>query len=120
MVCIVNIVRSKVSHIYEKWKREGIVRVSDDMLNSLQGCMPEDDSELRDTILHVAADDPFLRQMVEFRLDHPEARAAEIARALNVDIQEMYKANRRLKARLKPIRAADTSLGETEHGTTHE
>lgn len=116
-ICIVNIVRSKVSHIYEKWKREGIVKVSDNILNTYQG-KPEKDSELRDKILNFVADDPFLRRIVEYRLDYPEARAGKIARALNVDIQEMYKANRRLKARLKHVTAlgpADTPQGGAKH-----
>ena len=104
-ICITNIVRSKVSHIYEKWKREGVVKVSDDILNTFQG-KPENDSELRDKILDVVANDPFLSKVVEYRLDHPEARAGEIARALNLHIQEMYTLNRRLKARLKHIVAS--------------
>ncbi|GAK59159.1 hypothetical protein U27_06135 [Candidatus Vecturithrix granuli] len=101
-ICLVNIVRSKVSHLYEKWKRAGIVKVSDEALNTVQ-LADEQDSELRENILAIVADDPLLTEIVEYRLDHPEAKARKIAEALGIDMQEMYNANRRLKARLKSL-----------------
>ena len=101
-ICLVNIVRSKVSHLYKKWKQEGIVKVSDEALNTVQ-VVDVQDSELREKILALVADDPLLTGIVEYRLDHPEAKARAIAEALGMDMQEMYNANRRLKARLKSL-----------------
>jgi len=89
-----------VSHLYEKWKREGIIKVSDDVLNTVQVANGHD-PELREKILPFIADDPLLTRIVEYRLNHPEAKARDIAQALGVDMQEMYNANRRLKNRLK-------------------
>ncbi len=120
--CLINIVRSKVSHLYEKWKREGIVKVSETMLNTIQ-TDTEVDSELRDKILAFTTDDPLLRRIVEYRLEYPEAKARDIAQAVGVNMQEMYKANRRLKARLKPIvtsRASSNSQGDEQHAATQE
>lgn len=104
--CLLNIVRSKVSHLYEKWRREGIVKVSDDILNTVR-IADEQNSELREKILAFVADDELLSRVVEYRLDYPEAKAREIADALGVEMQEMYNANRRLKARLQPVAASE-------------
>lgn len=98
--CLVNIVRSKISHLYEKWKREGIVKVSDEVLNTVQ-IEDTQESGLRGKILAFAADDALLTRIVKYRLEHPDAKARDIARALGEDMQEIYNANRRLKARLK-------------------
>ncbi len=101
-ICLVNIVRSKVSHLYEKWQQSGIMTVSDEILDRVQAVGTED-SELREKILHVVIDDPLLSKIVEFRLEHPDAKAQEIAESIGLDMQDMYNANRRLKARLKGI-----------------
>ena len=103
--CLVNIVRSKVSHLYEKWKKTGIVKVSEDVLKweASQNTTEEPGIKLREKILECVDDDPLLKRIVEYRLDHPKAKAREIAETLGVNVQEMYNANRRLKARLKRV-----------------
>lgn len=100
--CLLNIVRSKVSHLYAKWKREGIVKVSEQMLDTIPIAAVQT-SELREKILACVGDDPLLNRMIEYRLDDPEAKAQEIAEALGIEMAEMYNANRRLKARLKGL-----------------
>lgn len=101
-MCLVNIVRSKVSHVYDKWRQTGIVIVSDEVLEKVRVGDAED-SELRDSILAQVRDDSLLSKVIEYRLEHPEARAQEIAEALGLGLQAMYNANRRLKARLKSV-----------------
>jgi DNA-directed RNA polymerase specialized sigma24 family protein len=100
--CLLNIVRSKVSHLYAKWKREGIVKVSDQVLN-MTPAPADQPSELRGKIVAFVSDDPLLRRIIEYRLDYPEAKAREIAEALQIELSEMYNANRRLKARLRRL-----------------
>ena len=98
--CLLNIVKSKVSHLYDKWRREGISHVTDDILNTFQSAdLP--DSTLREKILAFVKDDPLLTSIVEYRLDYPEARASEIAQAVRISAHQMYNANRRLKMRLR-------------------
>jgi hypothetical protein len=106
VICLMNIVRSKVSHLYEKWKQNGINIVSEELLTKLQmaaenGAPDDASSELEEKILACLADDARLTAIVEYRLDHPEARAQEIAEHLGFGMQDMYNANRRLKARLR-------------------
>ena len=115
--CLLNIVRSKVSHLYDKWKRDGIVKVPEEILDRLP-IDTEEHSGLRNVILAIVTDDPLLRRIVEFRLDFPEAKARDIARALNLDMQEMYKANRRLKAQLRHLMASTPPNGP-QGGTEH-
>jgi hypothetical protein len=112
-ICLANIVRSKVSHLYEKWQHAGIVKVSDEVLNTVQAADVQD-SELREKILALVADEPLLIRIVEYRLDHPEAKARRIARALKINMQEMYNANRRLKSRLRRL----TDMGGGAYVTT--
>lgn len=111
-ICLANIVRSKVSHLYEKWRHKGIVKVSDEVLNTVQTA-DDQDSELQEKILVLVADDVLLTRIVEYRLDHPEAKARDIAQTLEVSMQEMYNANRRLKARLGRL----IDRGETAYVT---
>ncbi len=66
-----------------------------------QNPVAEHGAELREKILGYVKGDPLLERIVEYRLDHPEAKARKIAQTLGVDMNEMYNANRRLKARLK-------------------
>jgi hypothetical protein len=101
-ICLMNIVRSKVSHLYDKWRQTGITTVSEEILERFQAAEIED-SVLRERILAQVNDEPLLSRIVEFRLDHPEARAQEIAEAVGLDMQAMYNANRRLKSRLKGV-----------------
>lgn len=103
--CLVNIVRSKVSHLYEKWKKMGIVKVSEDILKweTPQNPKEEPEAALREKILECVEDDPLLKRIVEYRLDHPEAKTRDFAQALGMEMQEMYNANRRLKARLRRL-----------------
>jgi hypothetical protein len=105
VTCLVKIVWSKVSHLYQKWKKEGIVTTSEDILQWRPYQNPTTDhmTELREKILSVVRDDPILERIVEYRLEHPEAKARTIAQVVGVDMQEMYNANRRLKARLKGL-----------------
>jgi hypothetical protein len=104
-ICLMNIVRSKVSHLYEKWKSDGIVKVSDEILDFVSA--PEvHESELREKILACMADDPVLTKIVEYRLDHTEQepiKAQDMAEVLGMEIHEIYNANRRLKVRLKSL-----------------
>lgn len=104
-ICLVNIVSSKVSHLYEKWKKEGIVKVSEDTLKweTSQNTTEEPGAALRKKILECVEDDPLLRRIVAYRLDHANAKARDIAQVLGVDMKEMYNANRRLKPRLKSL-----------------
>lgn len=99
-LCLVNIVRSKVSHLYAKWQQTGIGMVSDEVLEQ-RPIMASEDSALQETILALVSADSLLAKIVEYRLEHPDARAQEIADALELDMPTMYNANRRLKARLK-------------------
>lgn len=99
-ICLLNIVRSKVSHLYAKWKREGIIKVSEQTLDTIRVEFVET-SALREKILACVDDDPLLSRIIEYRLDYPEAKAREIAETLGIAMSEMYNANRRLKARLK-------------------
>jgi hypothetical protein len=121
--CLVNIVRSKVSHLYEKWKKMGIVKVSEDILEweTPQNPTEEPEAALREKILGCVEDDPLLKCIVEYRLDHPDAKARDFAQALGLEMQEIYNANRRLKARLRRLVISTSSTrakGETAYVTT--
>ncbi len=104
-ICLVNVVSSKVSHLYEKWKKEGIIKVSEDTLKweTSQNTAEEPGTELREKILECVEDDSLLKRIVAYRLDHANAKAWDIAQALGVDIKKMYNTNRRLKIRLKSL-----------------
>lgn len=101
-ICLMNIVRSKVSHLYDKWRQTGVMTVSEDILKTFEA-KGSDDSELRERILEHLNGEPLLSEIIEYRLDHPEARAQEIAEAVGLGMQDMYNANRRLKSRLKGV-----------------
>ncbi len=106
--CLFNIVRSKVSHLYAAWRKEGIVKESIDILEYMPDARAgtAEDSPLRAAILDAVRDDPLLMQMVEYRLDHAEEepiKAQQMATALGVPLSEIYNANRRLKTRLASV-----------------
>ncbi len=109
-VCIYKIVCSKVNNLHEKWKRRKITKVSVDVLEHHVPPVPdqEEQTALRENILARVADDSLLVQIVEYRLEHPEEepiKAQKLAELLDVDIQDIYNANRRLKTRLKDMRS---------------
>lgn len=119
-----NIVRGTVSHIAEKSKREKLKQTSQGDFEPEYPSMPSgrsmdpsddpaktpedeiidkmDASGLREKILSYFSDDPQLLKIVEYRLDHPEAKPRDIAKALSLDInKDIYNAYRRMKARAK-------------------
>ncbi len=103
--CLFNIVRSKVSHLYAAWRKEGIVNEPVEILEYMPDATagPVEESPLRTAIMELVQDDPLLLRMVEYRLDHAEEepmKAQQMATALGVPLSEIYNANRRLKARL--------------------
>ena len=106
-VYLFNIVRSKTSHLYEKWKKERIVKESEAILERENNQMEAADApNLYHKIMAMVADDVILRQIVEYRLTHPEEepiKAQKIADQLGYDLKEVYNANRRLKTRLEPL-----------------
>jgi len=51
----------------------------------------------------IVRDDSVLAQMIEYRLDHPSAREAEIAEALKLDVAKIYQANVRLGRKCKKL-----------------
>lgn len=123
--CLFNIVRSKVSHVYDKWKKTGIIHEPEDILlrKPVQKDPQVEESALHDNILALVEDDSLLTRIVRYRLEHADEeplRTQKIADALGVDIKEMYNANRRLKARLerliKPAQSNEHSKGGT-YGT---
>ena len=105
--CLFNIVRSKVSHLYDAWKKEGMIKESVDVLEYQSNVSAHvDDSALRAAILEQVQDDPLLLRIVEYRLDHAEEepiKAQKMAMALGASLSDMYNANRRLKARLASL-----------------
>lgn len=107
-ICLMNIVRSKVSHLYEKWKKDGIIKEPQEVLEydlSHHNPKPQS-SELRGKILQLVKDDPVLLKIVEYRLEHPEEepiKAKKLTEVFGMDIKEIYNANRRLKSRLEGL-----------------
>jgi hypothetical protein len=101
----------------------GIVKVSEDILEweTPQNPTEEPEAALREKILGCVEDDPLLKCIVEYRLDHPDAKARDFAQALGLEMQEIYNANRRLKARLRRLVISTSSTrakGETAYVTT--
>ncbi len=101
--CLFKIVRSKVSHHYWRCKRKGILKAP---AGNLEDLGDENQSDLFDRIIERVADDPILERIVRYRLAHAEdepIKAKQVAEALEIDIHEIYKANRRLRHRLKSL-----------------
>ncbi|QTA84425.1 hypothetical protein [Desulfonema magnum] len=128
--CLYNIVRSKVSHIQSKWndvkkrKKErqngyalenqpaniygrkinqhDLGKSSDAVVQQITSDAYQ--SKLHEQILSLVEDDALLKQIIEYQIDSGgPVKAQKIADALGVGIEEIYNANKRLKARLKKI-----------------
>lgn len=113
VVCLMKIVRSKVSHLYQKWKQERIIHESEEVLEreealkrkAIQESVQEENSPLRCKILELVADEPLLTSIVSYRLEHADEeplRARRIAEVLGIG-KEIYNADRRLKDRLEKL-----------------
>lgn len=105
--CLFTIVRSKVNHIYEKWKREQVVNVSDEPLEFLPAptAQETEDPELCEQIFAIVEHDDFLSRIVKYQLNFLResgklAKARQLAEAFHVDVRSIYHANRRLKEHL--------------------
>lgn len=128
--CLFQIVRGKVSHLYEKSRKKEHQYVSEDVLDqdvppqagqiaenamlaqitpaenaALEPCTAEDTTAL----LAFIQDDPSLTRIITYQLEHPQAKARELARELGMSSKDVYNANRRLKDRLKKYHHARLS-----------
>ena len=106
--CLFLIVRSKVSHLYEKWQQTRIIKLSDEELDRHLAHETSDApaEDLRDAIIARVADDPQLLAIVEYRLAHAEEeplKAQRLAEVCGLTVTDVYNANRRLKARLASL-----------------
>jgi len=109
--CLFKIVHSKVDNIQKKWKRAQIDFIS---LAQFQNGVadrlsPVKEPSLRKKILALVADDVLLVKIVRLQLDamaNPgkQLKAKVLAEKLNVAVDEIYNANRRLKARLEKLK----------------
>ena len=131
--CLFKIVHSKVDNIQKKWKRAqtrtrnepqnpetaqntDIVGAKIDFLSFAKSqngvaerLSPVKEPSLRKQILALVADDALLVQIVRLQLDamaNPgkQLKAKVLAEKLNVAVDEIYNANRRLKARLEQLK----------------
>jgi len=133
-VCIFNIVKSKVSHIEDKWKRlnenDSLVQQIKEPVSDILGqAMDENSShrmnlndsscntmihrlhhsekpDLHELIISFFSEDNLLKKILEYQLNCEDCtvKPAVIAKRLNVDIQDVYNANKRLKRKLKDIK----------------
>lgn len=121
--CLYWIVKSKVSHIKDKLKRQEqqAESVSDEQPSDTFGqtirseeldkardsvtdrLISETEPDLKEQILSLVADDPMLEKIVKHQLENPDSNPRHIAEALRIDIKDLYNANRRLKERLKVL-----------------
>jgi hypothetical protein len=135
--CLFNIVKSKVDNIQKKWKRAqartlkepqnpgsaqntDIVGAKIDFISFAKAengiadrLSPVKEPSLRKKIIALIADDVLLVQMVRLQLDamaNPgkQLKAMALAKKLNVTVDEIYNANRRLKTRLEKLRLIQT------------
>ncbi len=102
--CILQIIRSKVSHIYEKYKKEKISDIN--ILENENGLTVEENSELRRKIINRLKDDELSLKIVKIQLNSEEGLKPykEIAETLGVDIKEIYNANKRLRRKLAKLK----------------
>lgn len=102
--CLFQIVRGKVSHLQDKWRR----RKQNEMETSENKLQPVNKPELYEKIIELVTDDKLVKQMVELQLNHLEnsdtpLKPQDIAVLLKKPIKEIYNATKRLKRRLENL-----------------
>lgn len=79
----------------------------DDVLVPAADALPADirRSELREAVLRLVEDDPLLERMVELLFEDPHLKASDYAAMLDIPVEDVYNAAKRLKRRATPLRS---------------
>jgi len=115
--CLFKITGWKISEYVSNGRTEivtltGMEDYISDENDSKEDSIPDEDAAV-DTILKLIKGDEFLEKMVRFILKTGIIKSGEIAEKLDVDINEIYNATKRLKNRLKNVDW--NSLGEGDN-----
>ena len=124
--CLYNIVYSKVSHIEDKWRRLGVHRsnsefevstdifglriskydfkINDACVDSIT--QADEQSRLNKYILSIVEDDELVKRIVKIQIEHLKfsdepLQPRHLASELNISIQDIYNAIKRLKRKIK-------------------
>jgi len=107
--CLINIVKSKVSHALKKVKKESPhadMHIIEDKKNNILDIMIE--AEKTDLINHImkCSEDPLLKKIIKYYIENNDGRinAKQIAKALGVEVKDIYNANKRLKRTYNKIK----------------